>query len=176
MDQDYVNPQRSQLESISKPSSGDHHAENLPLHRMRDRVLGPGLLASATDPVRPGQGEGTARQKPLNSNWTLLQEVPFRASAQGNGQSLASVRSRKAHTTSDTCALLRAQDSSLSPVAGSLRALSVGNAGEQPTTSGAARLPASISVPIKPQGQKRAPSPRSAATGRGRGERTERKA
>lgn len=54
---------------------------------------------------------------------------------------------------------------------GSLRALGAGSAGEQPAASGAGRLPTLLSAPEQPQGHKRAPSPRSAATGRGRGER-----
>jgi hypothetical protein len=163
----YSHPRKSQHRFVPKRSQGDHYAKDLSLYPVRGRVPQPDLSAAAIDALWPNQGERAARQKPLHSPGTLLPEVPSHASAHGFRQSIASPRRTMARRIARPCALLRTQEVALSPMAGSLRALSAGNAGEHPATSGAGRLSASnfFALPGQPQGHKRAPSPRSEATG-----------
>lgn len=140
------------------------NGEGLPLQEVWDRGAGCCLSPAATNTLRLSERKRATGPKPLHPDWSLLPEVPVGASAHGHGEEIIQSKAHEPPTRRNSCAHLRAQEDPDLAVAGSLRALSAGNAGEHPAASGARRLPVLLFAPEQPLGQKRA-LPRRAAPG-----------
>jgi hypothetical protein len=122
--------------------------EGLSLQRLWSRVCRSSLRAATPHSLRLSQGERAKRPRPIHTNRPLLQEVPSCANAHDCKQQLAALRPLAAYFEQTFHQDVRAQNFALPSVTGSFWALSVGAAGEQPTTYGAEKLP--VSLPCAP--------------------------
>ncbi len=148
---DYSKPTKSQATPPINPSAGDSHGQEVQLREMRSRVPRCGLPQAATHPLRAYQCKAATRSERIHCGRPLLQGMPSRDCAHGCARLPATFRSVELNSCRGPRQFVRTQESPLSPMAGSFWALSVGNAGEQPTTSGAERLPASRFRPDSPK-------------------------
>lgn len=148
---EYSKPTKSQATPPVNPSAGDSHGQKIQLREVWGRLLRCSLPQAATHPLRACQCKAAARSQPVHCGGPLLQDMPSGSCAHGCARLPTAFRSLELSFCRSPRLFVRTQKSAFSPVAGSLWALSVGNAGEHPTTSGAERLPASKFRPGSPK-------------------------
>ncbi len=172
---DYSKPTKSQATPPINPSAGNSHGQEIQLREVQSRVPRCGLPQAATHPLRACQCKAAARSQRIHCGRPLLQGMPSSGCAHGCARLPTNFRSVELNSYRSPRQFVRTQESAFSPVAGSFWALSVGNAGEQPTTSGAGRLPASKFRPDSPKVTNAPLSPERSERGEA-GERGERSA
>jgi hypothetical protein len=159
---------RQALLSRGLSHRGTHEAQNLSLRRLQKRVRRADLRAAAPNPQRLELQVWPASLASVGSDWPILRDVPAEACAHGYGKRASDVR--PSHTS--PCLIsplsLRARSltfSRISSVAGSLRAQSAGNPGEEPATDEAGDYRPPVFCPDSLRGQKRAFPPRRVCAG-----------
>lgn len=165
----YARATNSQATPLVNRSAGESHGQKIQLREVRNRVLRCTLSPFASDALWACQCSTAAGSKSVNSAWTLLQGMHHRRCAHGCAQPPAASQAVEPNSHASLRALVCTQESALSSVVGSLRALSVGHAGEQPTTSGAEGLPASTFRLASPKVVNALPLPGAQRRGEGGG-------
>lgn len=89
----YRSRRKSQASFLALPVWKNHAEKNLSLRKLRKRVLRRGVLTTAIDALRAGQGQGASGPESVDSSWTLLQGVPPSARAHDCGPRSRPVRS-----------------------------------------------------------------------------------
>jgi hypothetical protein len=169
MHEEYISREKLQIDLSVGSSQEALYAEGLSLHRLWGRVCRCSLRAVTSHSLRLSQCERAKRPRPIHSNRPLLREVPPCASAHDGKQELDFPRPLTAFSDSTFHQDVRRPKFAVPSVAGSFWALSGGNPGVEPSTSGAERLPASLSMRQDSPKVINAPPPRRVCAGDGRG-------
>lgn len=169
MREEYISCEKSQIDLSVGWSQGAFYVEVLSLHRLRSQVHQCSLCTATPNPLWFGQREKAKRPRSVYPHRPPLSEVPFCASAHDGKQELASPRTPTAYSDPIIHQDVRRLKFEVPSVVGSLWALSGGNPGVEPSTSGAERLPASLSVSAQSPKVINALPPRRVCAGDGRG-------
>ena len=148
MREEYISSDKCQIDPSVGSSQGAFYVEGLSVHRLRSQVHQCSLCTATPNPLWFGQCERAKKPRSVYPHRSPLPGVPFCASAHDGKQELASPRPLTAYSDPTFHQDVRRPKFNVPSVAGTFWALSGGNPGVEPSTSGAEKVPASLSVSV----------------------------